>query len=149
MLKIRLQRIWKIHNAVYRIVVAEHTSPIKWKFIEKLWSFAAQRKEATLNLNKERAVYWMSVWAQPSDSVARLLSKNWVKEAEKFIKKRVMKMSNVEKAKIEAKAKEKEEAAEKAKEAAEAKENEAEAVEEKIEEKTEEKKEEAAEEVAK
>lgn len=110
MLKIRLQRIWKIHNAVYRIVVAENTAPVKWKFIEKLWSFAAQRKEATLQINTERAWYWISVWAIPSDSVARLLVKNWLKEAEKFIKKRVMKMSNAEKAKIEAAAKAKEEA---------------------------------------
>ena len=110
MLKIRLQRIWKIHNAVYRIVVAEHTAPVKWKFIEKLWSFAAQRKEATLNLNIERAAYWISVWAQPSDSVARLLVKNWLKSAEKFVKKRIMKMSNAEKAKIEAEKKAREEA---------------------------------------
>jgi len=102
MLKIRLQRIWKIHNAVYRVVVAESTAPVKWKFIEKLWSFAAQRKDVTLQLNTERAWYWISVWAIPSDSVARLLVKQWLKEAEKFIQKRVMKMSNAEKAKIEA-----------------------------------------------
>lgn len=110
MLKIRLQRIWKIHNAVYRVVVAENTAPIKWKFIEKLWSFAAQRKEATLQLDTERAAYWISKWAIPSDTVARLLVKNWLKSAEKFIQKRVMKMSNAEKAKIEAEQKAKEEA---------------------------------------
>ena len=109
MLKIRLQRIWKIHNAVYRVVVAENTAPVKWKFIEKLWSFAAQRKEATLQLDTERAKYWISVWAIPSDSVARLLVKNWLKDAEKFIQKRIMKVSNAEKAKIEAEAKAKEE----------------------------------------
>ena len=110
MLKIRLQRIWKIHNAVYKIVVAESTAPVKWKFIEKLGSFVAQRKEKTLQINIERAWYWISVWAIPSDSVARLLVKNWLKEAEKFIQKRIMKMSNAEKAKIEAAEKEKEEA---------------------------------------
>lgn len=110
MLKIRLQRIWKIHNAVYRVVVAENTAPIKWKFIEKLWSFAAQRKEVTLQLDTERAAYWISKWAIPSDTVARLLVKNWLKSAEKFIQKRVMKMSNAEKAKIKAEQKAKEEA---------------------------------------
>jgi len=110
MLKIRLQRIWKIHNAVYRVVVAENTAPVKWKFIEKLWSFAAQRKEATLQLDTERAAYWISNWAIPSDTVARLLVKNWLKSAEKFIQKRMMKMSNAEKAKIEAEQKAKEEA---------------------------------------
>ena len=111
MLKIRLQRIWKIHNAVYRIVVAENTSPVKWKFIEKLWSFAAQRKESTFQLDVERAAYWISHWAIPSDTVARLLVKNWLKAAEKFVKARIMKMSNAEKARIEAEAKAKQEAA--------------------------------------
>jgi len=124
MLKIRLQRIWKIHNAVYRVVVAENTAPVKWKFIEKLWSFAAQRKEATLQLDTERAKYWISVWAIPSDSVARLLVKNWLKDAEKFIQKRIMKISNAEKAKIEAEAKAKEEKDAKAAADAEAKESE-------------------------
>ena len=132
MLKIRLQRIWKIHNAVYRVVVAENTSPVKWKFIEKLWSFAAQRKDATLQLDTERAAYWISHWATPSDTVARLLVKNWLKVAEKFVKARVMKMSNAEKAKIEAEAKAKEEAeAKKAEEeAAKSAESEAESTEE-------------------
>ena len=124
MLKIRLQRIWKIHNAVYRVVVAENTAPVKWKFIEKLWSFAAQRKETTLQLDTERAKYWISVWAIPSDSVARLLVKNWLKDAEKFIQKRIMKISNAEKAKIEAEAKAKEEKDAKAAADAEAKESE-------------------------
>ncbi|MCD5382990.1 30S ribosomal protein S16 [Candidatus Gracilibacteria bacterium] len=110
MLKIRLQRIGKIHNAVYRIVVAENTAPVKGKFIERLGSFAAQRKEATLQINTERAGYWISVGAIPSDSVARLLVKNGLKSAEKFIQKRVMKMSNAEKAKLEAEQKAKEEA---------------------------------------
>ena len=130
MLRIRLQRIWKIHNAVYRIVVAENTAPVKWKFIEKLWSFAAQRKAATLQINIERAKYWISVWATPSDSVARLLVKNWLKEAEKFIQERVMKMSNAEKAKIEAEQKAKEEAEAKKAEEAAAKEGESESTEE-------------------
>ena len=103
MLKIRLQRTGKKHDAGYRIVVAEKTSPIKWKFVEKIWSFMARKKEATLILDIERAKYWIWVWAQASDSVARLLFSKWLAEAEKFIEKRVMKTSKVE---LEAKQKE-------------------------------------------
>ena len=91
MLKIRLQRTGKKHKAAYRIVVAEHSAPIKWKFIEKLWSFIASRKEETLNIDLDRARHWISVWAKPSDVVARMLFKKWVKEAEALIEKRVMK----------------------------------------------------------
>lgn len=101
MLKIRFQRAGKKHDAFYRIVVCEHTAPIKWKFLEKVWSFSARKKEWTLNFNKERISHWISVWAKPSDAAARLLFKEWMKECEKFIEKRVMKMSNAEKKKIE------------------------------------------------
>ena len=85
MLKIRFQRAGKKHDAFYRIVVCEHTSPIKWKFLEKVWSFSARKKEWTLNFNKERISHWISVWAAPSATVARLLVKNWLKEAKNLI----------------------------------------------------------------
>jgi len=97
MLKIRLQRTGKKHDAGYRIVVAEHTAPIKWKFIEKLWFFMARKKADTLKIDTERVKHWMSVWAQPSETVARLLSWQWLKEeVEKFIPIRATKTSKVE-----------------------------------------------------
>lgn len=130
MLKIRFQRTGKKHDAGYRIVVAENTAPIKWKFIEKLWSFMARKKADTLILNLERAKYWISVWAKPSDTVARLLVSQWLKEAEKFVAKRVMKPS---KAELEA-AKKKEEEEAKRKEEEEAKKKEEAAAAEKPEE---------------
>lgn len=117
MLKIRLQRTGKKHDAGYRIVVAEHTAPIKWKFIEKVWSFMARNKENTLIIDLERVKYWISVWAQPSPTVARLLVSQWMEDAKEFIPVRIMKPSNAE---VEAKKKEVEARAE-AKKAEEAK----------------------------
>lgn len=81
----------KKQDPAFKIVVAENSDPIKWKFLEKIWSFVSCRKEQTLNLNIDRASYWIDNGACPSDTVARLLVKQWLKKAEKFIKVRIMK----------------------------------------------------------
>jgi len=130
---------------VFRLVVAEHTMPIQGRFIEKLGMFVSGRKKETLMLKTERIQHWLSVGAQPSQTVARLLLDEGMKECEKFIKQRKQVPS-----KAEVKAKEEKVAAENAKkEEVEAKEKaaqekvEEEAVKEKseevVEEKTEEK----------
>lgn len=114
MLKLRLQRMGRKRMPVFRLVVAEHTMPVQGRFLEKLGSFIAGQKATTLNVNTERAKYWISVGAEPSQTVAQLLVKQGVKEAEKFIAKRVQKPSNASieaKAAAEAAAKAKEEAA--------------------------------------
>lgn len=72
MLKIRFQRTGRNKTPTYRIVVAEHTSgPKAGKFVERLGSYNAKTKERVLN--EERAKYWLSVGAQPSDTVHNLL----------------------------------------------------------------------------
>jgi len=123
MLKIRLQRIGRKRMPVFRIVVAEHTSPVAGRFVEKLGSFVGGNKDATLNFKEDRVLHWVSMGAQPSQTVARLFAEKGVKGMEKFIEKRAQKTS---KAELEAAAKKEEEAAAK-KEAAEAAKAEAEA----------------------
>lgn len=93
MLKIRLQRAGKKKQPIYRIVVANSQDPIKWKFIEKLWNYypLVRDSEPSVSVLKDRVVYWISVWAQPSQTVARILSKNWVNECSKFIRKLTIK----------------------------------------------------------
>lgn len=91
MLIVRLQRAGRKNNPAFRIVVAENSWPIKWRFLEKVWSYICWRKDETLQIDLERIAYWISKWAQVSDVVARLSLKKWLPEAEKFIKKRVMK----------------------------------------------------------
>ena len=91
MLKIRFSRWWKKWDPYFNIVVAEHSSPIQWKFIEKVWWFFSRRKKDTLKFSSERIEYWMSVWAKPSDSVSRLLKSQGMESADKYIEQRVMK----------------------------------------------------------
>lgn len=63
-----MQRTGRTKMPTYRIVVAEHTSgPKAGKFVEKIGSYNPKTKERTLN--EERAKYWLSVGAQPSDTI--------------------------------------------------------------------------------
>ena len=72
MLKIRMQRIGKINQPSFRIVVVEHTaSPKAGKFVEKVGTYNPKTKER--NLDTERVKYWMSVGAQPSATVHNML----------------------------------------------------------------------------
>jgi len=84
MLKIRLTRRGKKNQPVYRIVVAEHTMPIKGKFIEMLGFYNPRSKE--IGLNKEKIEKWLKNGAKPSDTVAMLLKKNDIKVPEEFQK---------------------------------------------------------------
>lgn len=73
MVRIRLRRMGAKKQATYRIVVADKDAPRDGKFIENIGYFNPRTEPETLELNKERALYWMSVGAQPSDAVRRLL----------------------------------------------------------------------------
>lgn len=72
MLKIRMQRTGRINQPSYRIVVVEHTaSPKAGKYVDKVGTYNPHSKERTLN--EERIKYWISVGAQPSDTVHNML----------------------------------------------------------------------------
>ncbi len=73
MVRIRLRRIGRKKAPVYRIVVAVSQSPRDGKFIEVIGQYAPRQNEGGLNVNEERANYWMNVGAQPSDTVRSLL----------------------------------------------------------------------------
>jgi small subunit ribosomal protein S16 len=57
----------------YRIVVADKDAPRDGKFIENIGYFNPRTEPETVELDKERAAYWIGVGAQPSDAVRRLL----------------------------------------------------------------------------
>jgi small subunit ribosomal protein S16 len=76
MLKIRLTRRGKKNKAFFRLVVAEHTAPIKGRFVESLGFLNPHTKEK--NLNEERIKYWLEKGAQCSDSVHNLLVANGI-----------------------------------------------------------------------
>ena len=73
--KIRLKRVGAKNNPVFRIVVADGRSPRDGKFIEEIGTYQPLKKDNNVNLNLERADYWVSKGAQPSDTVASFLRK--------------------------------------------------------------------------
>ncbi len=80
MVRIRLRRQGARRQPTYRIVVADIRSPRDGRFIENLGYFNPRTEPETIEINKERASYWLSVGAQPSDAVARLLFRSGVLE---------------------------------------------------------------------
>ena len=73
--KIRLQRGGRKGYAVYRIVVADVRAPRDGKFTEKLGTYNPNTNPATVDLNFDRALYWVETGAQPTDT-ARTILKN-------------------------------------------------------------------------
>ncbi len=76
--KIRLQRGGHKAHAVYRIVVADVRAPRDGDFIEKLGMYDPNTNPATISLNFDRALYWVGVGAQPTDTARMILSKEGV-----------------------------------------------------------------------
>ena len=74
-LKIRLQRKGATHSPAYTIVVAEALARRDGRFVEILGNYnpCARGKTPELELNVERADYWMSVGAKPTDTVRSLI----------------------------------------------------------------------------
>ena len=73
--KIRLQRFGHKDYAFYQIVIADSRAPRDGKFIERIGSYNPNTNPATVTLNFERALYWVNVGAQPTDTVRALLKK--------------------------------------------------------------------------
>ena len=67
------------------MILQEHTSAVKGKFIEELGSYRPVAKDKPFSFNTERVAYWLSKGAQPSDTVAVLLKKQGLKGMEKYI----------------------------------------------------------------
>jgi len=71
--KIRLQRGGRKGYAVYRIVIADVRAPRDGKFTEKIGTYNPNTNPATVDLNFDRALYWVETGAQPTDTVRNLL----------------------------------------------------------------------------
>ena len=73
MVKISLRRVGRKNAPFYRILVADSQSPRDGKFIEIIGQYAPRQSEGSLNVDEERANYWLSQGAQPTDTVRSLL----------------------------------------------------------------------------
>jgi small subunit ribosomal protein S16 len=71
--KIKLKRLGKIREPYYRIVVADARTKRDGRAIEEIGKYHPKQDPSVIEVNSERAQYWLSVGAQPTDPVRRLL----------------------------------------------------------------------------
>jgi small subunit ribosomal protein S16 len=75
MLSIRLRRTGSSKKPYYRVVVAESTAWRDGGFVEVLGHYDPRREPAAITIDAERAKYWISKGAKPSETVESLLKK--------------------------------------------------------------------------
>lgn len=75
MLRIRLSRTGKIRQPSYRVVVAEKESKRDGRIVENIGHYNPLPNPVEFQIKEDRALYWLSVGAQPSDAVRILLEK--------------------------------------------------------------------------
>jgi small subunit ribosomal protein S16 len=75
MLRIRLSRTGKKRQPSYRVVVAEKESKRDGRVVERIGHYNPLTNPAEYKIDEDRALYWLSVGAQPSDAVRVLLNK--------------------------------------------------------------------------
>ena len=76
--KIRLQRGGRKGYAFYSIVIADVRAPRDGKFTEKIGTYNPNTNPATVDLNFDRALYWVETGAQPTDTVRNILKNEGV-----------------------------------------------------------------------
>lgn len=72
MVVLRLRRMGAKKKPFFRLVAADSRRPTDGRFLETLGTYNPTLKPAAVNLNEERIGYWLSVGAQPSDTVKAL-----------------------------------------------------------------------------
>ncbi|WP_292832557.1 30S ribosomal protein S16 [Microbacterium sp.] len=71
--KIRLKRLGKIRAPYYRIVVADSRTKRDGRVIEEIGKYHPTEEPSLIEVDSERAQYWLSVGAQPTEQVTALL----------------------------------------------------------------------------
>ena len=79
--KIRLRRVGKVHMPYYRIVVTDSRTKRDGRFIEQIGKYHPKEDPSYIEVDTDRAQYWLGVGAQPSDPVKAILQKtgDWQK----------------------------------------------------------------------
>jgi small subunit ribosomal protein S16 len=72
--KIKLKRLGKIREPYYRIVVADSRTKRDGRAIEEIGKYHPKLEPSLIQIDSERALYWLSVGAQPTDPVRHLLT---------------------------------------------------------------------------
>ncbi|MBT6254078.1 30S ribosomal protein S16 [Candidatus Uhrbacteria bacterium] len=119
MLSIRLSRIGKKKQPIYRVIVTEKRRDPYGKFLEILGNYDPRSTDKKLTLKEDRVSHWLSVGAQPSDTVKNLLIREGLIKSDK--KAKAVAISKKRQAKLDEKSGAAAEAAKEAEEAAAAK----------------------------
>ncbi len=72
--KIRLARHGRKSRPFYHVVVADSRAPRDGRFIEKIGTYNPNTNPATINLEFDRALYWLQTGAQPTETASNILS---------------------------------------------------------------------------
>ncbi len=75
MVKLRLRRMGANDQPFYRIVAVDARVKRDGKYIESVGWYDPKPDPSKINIDTERAIYWLSVGAQPTDTVRSLLRK--------------------------------------------------------------------------
>ena len=78
MVRIRLSRHGAKKQPTYRVVVADQHAPRDGRIVESIGFFNPRTEPETVSIDVDRARYWLSVGAQPSQAVERLLKASGV-----------------------------------------------------------------------
>ena len=78
--RIRLRRMGKTKRPFYRVVVADQRSPRDGRFIENIGRYQPLDDPSVIEIDEERALHWLRVGAQPSNTVKVLMTKTGIWE---------------------------------------------------------------------
>jgi len=87
--KLRLKRMGKKKQPIYKVVAADSRSPRDGKFLEAIGLYNPLTNPHTLEINEVRALYWLGVGAQPTNTVKSLLSQKGILLKKELLKKEV------------------------------------------------------------
>ncbi len=114
--KLRLRRMGKKRQPVYKVVAADARAPRDGRFIEAIGLYNPKTDPATIEISEERALYWLNVGAQPTTTVRNILSKEGILlkfdmtkrgKSEEEINAKVEELKKLHEAKLAKKAEEK------------------------------------------
>jgi small subunit ribosomal protein S16 len=74
-LRIRLRRVGAKKQPLYRMVIAENEWPRDGRFLEIVGHYNPRTSPETIEVNEPRVLHWLSQGAQPTESLAKLLTK--------------------------------------------------------------------------
>lgn len=85
--KLRLRRMGKKKQPVYKIVAADARSPRDGKYLEAIGTYNPKTDPQTITIAEDRALYWLRVGAQPTDTVRSILRNTGVTLKKELIKR--------------------------------------------------------------